>query len=268
MGIQIDPIRETDHIINWLKDKFADYGEETKAVIGMSGGKDSTIAAALLCQAIGPERVVGVIMPNGEMKDQKLAENICEHLDMQYYVINIADAVNGLYHSLYNRDIDYSNPIIATNTPARIRMTTLYAVAATCHGRVVNTCNESEEYIGWSTKYGDNAGDFSVLRSYPVRWVKQIGYELVSRNVLKLEWIDKIPDDGMCGMSDEEKFGFTYEELDEYILNRECSSAIAAARIKKMNKASRHKDNIRMSEPTPISQYNDDPTKERELVWF
>lgn len=268
MGIQIDPIRETDHIINWLKDKFADYGEETKAVIGMSGGKDSTIAAALLCQAIGPERVVGVIMPNGEMKDKKIAENICEHLNMRYYVIDIADAVNCLYQSLYNRDIDYSNPIIATNTPARIRMTTLYAVAATCHGRVVNTCNESEEYIGWSTKYGDNAGDFSVLREYPVRWVKQIGHELVCRGVLKTEWIEKIPDDGMCGLSDEEKFGFTYEELDEYMLNKTCSSVSAVARIKKMNKASRHKDNINMPKPRPVSEYSDDPNKDGIVEWF
>ena len=268
MSIAIDPIRETNHIIHWLKGKFADYGEDAKAVIGMSGGKDSTIAAALLCQAIGSERVVGVIMPNGDMRDKDLAVDICKHLNMQHYVIDISDAVDCLYHALYNRDIDYNNPTIATNTPARIRMTTLYAVAATCHGRVVNTCKESEQYIGWSTKYGDNAGDFAVLRNYPVRWVKQIGYELVNRNILKLEWVDKSPDDGMCGMNDEEKFGFTYEELDEYIINKKCLSANSAAKIKRMFKNSRHKNNINMPEPMPISRHSYNPEEDGEWEWF
>ena len=215
-----------------LKDKFADYGEETKAVIGMSGGKDSTIAAALLCQAIGPERVVGVIMPNGEMKDQKLAANICEHLDMQYYVINIADAVNGLYHSLYSRDIDYSNPIIATNTPARIRMTTLYAVSQSCNGRVVNTCNLSEDWVGYSTRYGDAAGDFSPLCNLTVQEVKEIVRLLDLPDVL----VDKVPIDGLCGKTDEDNLGFTYAELDRYIRTGEIEDMAKKERIDTLHK--------------------------------
>jgi NAD+ synthase len=245
----IEPSIETDKIIKWLKDYFSTGSEVgAKAVIGMSGGKDSTIAAALLAQAIGSERVVGVIMPNGEMKDKELAIEICSHLGIMYTIIDI-QCIFGNFIHVFNQ-WDDPNDVVINNTPPRIRMAMLYAVAATCHGRVVNTCNKSESYIGWETKWGDNVGDFSIFHEFPVRWVKMIGHELCERGIIKHEWVDKIPDDGLCGQTDEDKFGFTYEQLDDYIIN--CPSNIdidTLTSINQMVSRSEHKRNVVLPHP-------------------
>ena len=246
----IEPSIETDKIIDWLKNYFSTGSEVgARAVIGMSGGKDSTIAAALLAQAIGPERVIGVIMPNGEMKDQDLAIKICNHLGIHYTVIDIQCIFGNFIHAL-NQWGD-PNDVVINNTPPRIRMAMLYAVAATCHGRVVNTCNKSESYIGWETKWGDNVGDFAIFEEFPVRWVKMIGHELCERGIIKSEWVDKIPDDGLCGQTDEDKFGFTYEQLDDYIINKSSSeiSIDTLTVIHQMSDRSKHKRNIRIPHP-------------------
>ena len=242
--IEVD--KEIKNIKDWIKEYFVNNGPDAKAVLGMSGGKDSTITAKLLCEALGPERVYGVIMPEGEMKDQELAEDICRVLGINYSIINIKPAIDALYGSLSEATLNTSNPQIYTNTPARIRMTTLYAVAAEVGGRVVNTCNRSEDYVGFATKYGDLAGDFSVLQNYYVRWVREIGYALG----LPYSWVNKTPDDGMCGQSDEDKFGFTYDVLDDYLIDDIIPEYDIYKKIEEMHNCNKHKDVIRLLRPS------------------
>lgn len=211
---------EIEHIVDWIKHYFIRNGADSKAIIGISGGKDSTIAAALCVKALGADRVIGVLMPQGIQADIEDARRVCNILGIKSYEINIDDACAALYQSLdkglYENENDsvVLNKAIYTNLPARIRMTTLYAVAAKEGGRVCNTCNRSENYIGYSTKYGDHAGDFSPLGHYTVRELLAIGSALG----LPHDLVYKIPSDGMCGSSDEANLGFTYEELDAYLL--------------------------------------------------
>lgn len=211
-----DPILEVEHIIDWIRDYFlTNANKDTKAVIGISGGKDSSIAAALCVAAIGPERVIGVRLPQGEQHDIDVARKICEYLHIESYEINIKDTCDSLYATLNATIPDIStNHVVATNTPARIRMSILYAIAGAIGGRVVNTCNRSEDFVGYSTKFGDTAGDFSPLSKYTVREIIQMG-----KFLLPEEFFAKTPEDGMTGKSDEENFGFTYNELDDFILH-------------------------------------------------
>ena len=214
------PAEECEHIVNWIKEYFVKNGPDSKAIIGISGGKDSTVAAALCVKALGKDRVVGVLMPQGIQADIEDARKVCKILGIKSYEINIDDACAALYQSLdkglYENENDtvVFNRAIYTNLPARIRMTTLYAIAAKEGGRVCNTCNRSENYIGYSTKYGDHAGDFSPLGHYTVRELLAIGDALD----LPYDLVHKIPADGMCGHSDEANLGFTYAELDTYLL--------------------------------------------------
>lgn len=233
-----DANTEAYHIIAWIKDRFSDVGKDKKAIIGISGGKDSTVAAALCAKALGPENVIGVIMPNGQMTtdDYQSAIEICTYLGITYHVINIGDAVDALYNAVANDCTNYCG--IVTNTPARIRMTTLYMFAMMNDGLVINTCNASEDYIGYSTKYGDAAGDISPLGEYTATEIFEIGDALG----LPATLVHRIPSDGMCGRSDEESFGFTYAELDDYIRNDVLPEDVdVLASIKQKHRASRHK---------------------------
>ena len=207
---------EIEHIVDWIKHYFIRNGADGKAIIGISGGKDSTIAAALCVKALGADRVIGILMPQGLQADIKDARRVCEFLGIRSYEINIGSTCTTLYNAIgYNYDHNIEkNKAVSTNLPARIRMTTLYAMAAELGGRVCNTCNRSENYIGYSTKYGDHAGDFSPLGHYTVRELLTIGDALG----LPHDLVHKTPSDGMCGSSDEDNLGFTYEELDAYLL--------------------------------------------------
>lgn len=199
-------------ITNWIKEYFVENGPDCKAIIGISGGKDSTIAATLLCEALGPERVIAVKMPQGFQHDIEVANKVIKYLDIkEVYEINIGSTCDTLYFNL--PDNIRENQAVKSNTPARVRMSILYAIAAARHGRVVNTCNKSEDYVGYSTKFGDSAGDFSIFANYTVREVKEIGRYLD----IPSEFIDKVPEDGLSGLTDEDNLGFTYEQLDKYL---------------------------------------------------
>ena len=197
--------------VNWIRDFFEKNGKGCNAVLGISGGKDSSIVAALCVEALGADRVVGVLMPNGTQHDIDCAYALVKHLGIRHYVVNIKDAYDGVINNM-PEGLEISAQTIQ-NLPARLRMTTLYAVSQSCNGRVANTCNLSEDWVGYSTRYGDSVGDFSPLSRLTVAEVKQIGYLLG----LPRDLVDKIPIDGLCGKTDEDNLGFTYAELDRYI---------------------------------------------------
>lgn len=210
-----------NNIIGWIRSYFLENGPDSPAVIGISGGKDSTVAAALLCRALGPDKVIAVKMPQGNQHDIEVSNQVIEYLGItRSYEINIGSACESIYRCIdegYDEDHRISNnPAVSSNTPARVRMTILYAIAADTHGRVVNTCNRSEDYIGYSTKFGDSAGDFSILSNYTVREVIEIGYSIG----LPKEFLIKPPEDGLSGLTDEDNLGFSYDQLDNYLIDK------------------------------------------------
>jgi NAD+ synthase len=212
MSYQFNAEKTANELVSWVKTYFENTASpETKAVIGISGGKDSSVAAAVCVKALGKDRVIGVLMPQGEQSDIAFSRLLVDTLGIKSYTINIGDTVSTFMGEL-KKHIEPSNQAVV-NTPARIRMTTLYAVAACVGGRVVNTCNLSEDWVGYSTKYGDAAGDFSPLSDLTVTEVLQVGDYLG----LPKELVHKVPIDGLCGKTDEENLGFTYAELDRYI---------------------------------------------------
>jgi NAD+ synthase len=206
-----DAKKVKDQCVEWIRKFFEENGPDCNAVIGISGGKDSSIAAALCVEALGKDRVIGVLMPQGEQHDIDMAYMLVNHLGIKHYVINVADAVNGIINNL-PKEMEITSQTLQ-NIPPRIRMATLYAVSQSNNGRVVNTCNLSEDWVGYSTRYGDSVGDFSPMSNLTVTEVKEIGYVLGVPKVL----VDKTPIDGLCGKSDEDNLGFTYAELDIYI---------------------------------------------------
>ncbi len=211
--------------VAWIRDFFEKNGKDCNAVVGISGGKDSSVVAALCVEALGRDRVIGVLMPCGEQHDIDCAHALVEHLGIKHYVVNIKDAVEGLKASL-PKELALTDQSL-NNLPPRIRMSTLYAVSQSCNGRVANTCNLSEDWVGYSTRYGDSVGDFSPLSRLTVAEVKQIGHLLE----LPRELVEKTPIDGLCGKTDEDNLGFTYAELDRYIRTGEIEDADKKALI-------------------------------------
>ena len=226
----------TADLINWIKNWFEENGKGCNAIIGISGGKDSSIVAALCAEALGKDRVVGVLMPNGTQSDISDSEQLVAFLGIKSYVCNIKDACDGVIASLSNCGLKLSEQA-RINLPPRIRMSTLYAVSQTLNGRVANTCNLSEDYVGYSTRYGDSAGDFSPLGKLTVAEVKQIGAYLG----LPANLVEKIPSDGLSGMGDEDKLGFTYATLDKYIRTGICEDESTKQRIDRLNRINEFK---------------------------
>ena len=206
-----DALKVKNECVAWIREFFEENGPGCNAVVGISGGKDSSVAAALCVEALGKERVIGVLMPCGKQHDIDMAYLLVNHLGINHYEVNVKDAIEGLKKNL-PADLEISAQS-NTNLPPRIRMATLYLISQSCNGRVVNTCNLSEDWVGYSTRYGDAAGDFSPLCNMTVQEIKEIGRLLELPDVL----VDKVPIDGLCGKTDEENLGFTYAELDRYI---------------------------------------------------
>ncbi len=228
-----DAKKVKDECVQWIRDFFEENGRDCSAVVGISGGKDSSIVAALCCEALGKDRVIGVLMPCGEQHDIDMAQLLVDHLGIKSYTVNIKDAVEGVKSAL---PFEPSVQTI-TNIPPRVRMTTLYAVAQSHNGRVANTCNLSEDWVGYSTRYGDQAGDFSPCSFITVQEMKQIGRLLGLPDVL----VDKVPIDGLCGKTDEDNLGFTYAELDRYIREGVIEDEAKKARIDRLHKLNQFK---------------------------
>ncbi len=241
-----NPRKTKDEIVEWIRNYMAENGPNCDVVIGISGGKDSSVTAAICAEALGKERVIGVLMPNGEQKDISDSQALVAHLGIPNITVNIRAGFDGLSGAINEALKDGAIPGTEAlskdsmiNLPPRLRMSTLYAVAQALPrgGRVVNTCNRSEDYIGYSTKFGDAAGDFSPLSNLLVHEVIQIGEVLGLPEYL----IKKTPSDGLSGMSDEDKIGFTYATLDHYILTGECEDETIRAKIDRMHRLNLHK---------------------------
>ena len=228
-----------DEVIKWIRDYFNENGKGCKAVIGISGGTDSSVCAKLLVEALGKENVIGVLMPCGLQHDIDVSLALVKLLDIKYHIINIEEPV-GQLREIIGKELDTDpNKVDAykTNTPARIRMTTLYGISALYGGRVCNTCNLSEDWVGYSTKFGDAAGDFSPISDFTKTEVRELGRELGLPSL----FVEKTPEDGMSGKSDEEKLGFTYETLDNYIRTGVCNDPKIKERIDYLHRINLHK---------------------------
>lgn len=217
-----------EQAIEWVKDYFAKNGNEnTKAIIGISGGKDSSTVAALCCAALGKDRVIGVMMPNGIQSDIEDSKKLCEFLGIKNYTINIAEAYKGLSEEIKAKTgADSTPPQFNTNTPARLRMSTLYGIAA-MDGNARISCNGnlSERLAGYFTIWGDGAGDFAPLAYLFVDEVVQLGLDLG----LPKDLCQKAPADGMSGKTDEDNLGFTYADLKNVALKN--TAAVDASKV-------------------------------------
>lgn len=244
-----------DELVQWIRDWFAANGPDCKAVVGISGGKDSTVVAALCGEALGKDRVVGVLLPQRTQVDINVSYDVVRYLGIKSYTVNVGHMVDAVLNGI---DYDTESTIdISTQTrinlPPRIRMATLYAISQSVNGRVSNNCNLSEDWVGYSTRWGDSVGDFSPLANLTVAEVKQIGYELG----LPKEFIEKVPSDGLCGKTDEDNLGFSYDTLDHYIRTGVCDDPVAKERIDYL-----HNKNQFKMRPIPSFQY-----QPKEVIW-
>ncbi len=243
-----------DELVQWIRDWFEKNGPGCSAVVGISSGKDSTVVAALCVEALGKDRVIGVMMPNYHQSDIDMSMRVIDYLGIDYIEANVGYAVDdvleaidfryeGGTHKRHNFKISEQT---LTNLPPRIRMATLYAISQSVNGRVSNNCNLSEDWVGYSTRWGDSVGDFAPLANLTVTEVKAIGYELG----LPAEFIEKVPSDGLCGKTDEDNLGFSYDILDRYIRTGICEDAEVKEKIDRL-----HEKNLFKLMPMPRFYY-------------
>lgn len=243
--MSFDVKKATEACVEWIREFFEKNGPDCNAVVGISGGKDSSVVAALCVEALGKDRVIGVLMPCGVQADIDMSELLVKHLGIKSYVVNVEAAINGVTEAVTDLELSVQ---AKTNLPPRIRMATLYAVSQSVNGRVANTCNLSEDWVGYSTRYGDSVGDFSPMSFFTVTEVKAIGRELGLPDVL----VDKVPIDGLCGKTDEENLGFSYEILDRYIREGICEDEELRAKIDRL-----HERNLFKLEFMPCFKYQE-----------
>jgi len=243
VDFMFDAVKVRDDCIRWIQDFFYTT-KGINAVVGISGGKDSSVVAALCVEALGKNRVIGVLMPQGIQSDISASYTLVKHLGIKHFEINVGDAVQAVLNGV--REHIATTQQTRVNLPARIRMATLYAVSQSVNGRVANTCNLSEDWIGYSTRYGDSVGDFSPLANLTSDEVIAIG----DACGLPYELTHKVPSDGLCGKTDEDNFGFTYEVLNKYIRTGVCEDEEVKNKIDYM-----HQKNLFKLEPMPSFQY-------------
>ena len=241
-----DAVKVTRECVAWIRDFFEKNGKDCNAVVGISGGKDSSVVAALCVEALGRERVVGVLMPCGEQHDIDCAYQLVDHLGIRRYVVNIKDAVEGV-KSAFPKELPMTEQS-RNNLSPRIRMSVLYAISQSVNGRVANTCNLSEDFVGYSTRYGDAAGDFAPLGKLTVQEVKAIGFHLGLPHNL----VEKVPSDGLTDRTDEDNLGFTYAALDKYIRTGVCEDETVKAKIDRL-----HAMNEFKLKPIPCFEYTE-----------
>ena len=245
-----------DELVKWIQKWFEENGPDCKAVIGISGGKDSSVVAALCVEALGKDRVIGVMMPNGEQSDIDKSYQVVKHLGIRHIQVDISRAVSAviedIVYGIYDGVVQGVQQFPITdqtwvNLPPRIRMATLYAISQSVNGRVSNNCNLSEDWVGYSTRWGDSVGDFAPLANLTVTEVKKIGYELG----LPTDLIEKVPSDGLCGKTDEDNLGFSYDTLDRYLRTGVCEDAEAKMKIDML-----HRKNMFKMKPIPSFHYD------------
>lgn len=240
------------------------WAEQTNAknfVVGISGGKDSTVVAMLLCAIFGKERVYGVMMPQGEQSDIHDSIDVCNILGIRHTTVNIGGSVSAITDEIYkNRSKSgiYPTKDMDINLPARIRMSTLHAIGQCVDGRVINTSNLSEDMVGYATQFGDNAGAYAPLQGLTVTEVKELGkylIEVLGISVVSLmtNLIDKTPVDGLQAQTDEQRLGFTYADLDKFIRLNEGSDEFKTM-IRKKYKQNKFKLKI-VQMPQPDFSY-------------
>lgn len=233
-----NPIETKNQIVQWIRNYMAENaGEDAPIIVGISGGKDSSIVAALCVEAIGKDRVIGVLMPNGRQEDIDISLALVEYLGIKSYEINIYDTMIAMKDQMYRNHLTPLNDVYEFNTPARIRMACLYGVAGILGGRVANTSNFTESYLGYDTKFGDQCGDFAPISGILCTDVIRIG----DACGLPTMFTEKAPDDGMCGKTDEERFGFSYNVADSYLEGKPVGFYVTR-KIVKMHETSLHKN--------------------------
>lgn len=227
---QFNAAKVKDQVVEWIREWFEQNGPGCNAVLGVSGGKDSSVVAALCVEALGKDRVIGVTMPNGEQKDIGDSIRLIQHLGIRSCNVNIGQTYQALIKEVGEQlgalDAEVSSQTVI-NLPPRLRMAAVYAVSQSMNGRVANTCNLSEDWVGYSTRYGDGAGDFAPLGGLTVQEVIEVGLELG----LPVDLVKKTPSDGLCGKTDEDNLGFTYAVLDRYIRTGQCDDPKTKALI-------------------------------------
>ena len=241
-----DAMKVKNDCVAWIRDWFEHNGPGCNAIIGISGGKDSSVVAALCVEALGKERVLGVLLPQKYQSDIDDSYAVINHLGIEYKAINIGPIVD---LTLLQLSMFGDMPITEQtkiNLPPRIRMATLYAVSQSTNGRVANTCNLSEDYIGYSTRWGDSVGDFAPLANLTSDEVIAVG----DACGLPYELTHKTPADGLCGKTDEDNFGFTYAVLNKYIRIGICEDEEVRAKIDAM-----HQKNLFKLMPIPTFKY-------------